>query len=172
MAGYKVHRYHDISCGHRVVGHENKCRHLHGHNYRIHFTCVVDQLGRELNHAAGSKNPELDEVGRVIDFGVIKEKLCMWVEDHWDHKFLYWTNDPVFELLRSGANYYNSSGAWNEEVSLFEGALVEVPFNPTAENMAQYLVEVVGPAQLAGTGIKLSEVMVEETMKCFASYGA
>lgn len=27
--------YHDISCGHRVYGHESKCAHLHGHNYRI-----------------------------------------------------------------------------------------------------------------------------------------
>jgi 6-pyruvoyltetrahydropterin/6-carboxytetrahydropterin synthase len=42
MAGYKVHRYHDISCGHRVHGHEGKCRHLHGHNYRVHFTCIAE----------------------------------------------------------------------------------------------------------------------------------
>ena len=53
-------RYHDISCGHRVVGHENKCRHLHGHNYRIHFNCVA-QTGCT----------PTDEIGRVIDFGVI-----------------------------------------------------------------------------------------------------
>src|SRR5690606_40371968 len=50
-------RYHDISCGHRVVGHEGKCRFLHGHNYRIHFTVAADQL---------------DEIGRVVDFSVIK----------------------------------------------------------------------------------------------------
>ena len=31
-------RYHDFSAGHRVTGHENKCAHLHGHNYRVHFT--------------------------------------------------------------------------------------------------------------------------------------
>ena len=37
-------RYHDISMGHRVVGHENKCRHLHGHNYRIHFVCEASSL--------------------------------------------------------------------------------------------------------------------------------
>jgi 6-pyruvoyltetrahydropterin/6-carboxytetrahydropterin synthase len=39
-----ANRYHDISCGHRVVGHEGKCRHLHGHNYRIHFVCAAPQL--------------------------------------------------------------------------------------------------------------------------------
>ena len=38
-----VERYHDISMGHRVVGHESKCRHLHGHNYRIHFICTAPE---------------------------------------------------------------------------------------------------------------------------------
>ena len=142
MAGYKVHRYHDISCGHRVYGHEGKCRHLHGHNYRIHFTCVAE-------------DEALDEVGRVIDFSQVKAKLCMWIEEHWDHHFLIWEEDPMKSYLLE-----------------LDPTVVVVPFNPTAENIAQHLVEVVGPAQLAGTGIKLSEVMVEETMKCFASYGA
>lgn len=142
MAGYKVHRYHDISCGHRVHGHEGKCRNLHGHNYRIHFTCVAE-------------DGALDGVGRVIDFSQVKAKLCMWVEEHWDHRFLIWEEDPMKSHLLE-----------------LDQTVVVVPFNPTAENIAQYLVEVVGPAQLAGTGIKLSEVMVEETRKCFASYGA
>lgn len=142
MAGYKVHRYHDISCGHRVHGHEGKCRHLHGHNYRVHFTCVAE-------------DGALDGVGRVIDFSQVKAKLCMWIEEHWDHHFLIWGEDPMRSYLLE-----------------LDPTVVVVPFNPTAENIAQHLVEVVGPAQLAGTGIKLSEVMVEETMKCFASYGA
>lgn len=142
MAGYKVHRYHDISCGHRVHGHEGKCRNLHGHNYRIHFTCVAE-------------DGALDGVGRVIDFSQIKARLCMWIEEHWDHRFLIWEEDPMKSHLLE-----------------LDPTVVVVPFNPTAENIAQYLVEVVGPAQLAGTGIKLSEVMVEETRKCFASYGA
>jgi 6-pyruvoyl-tetrahydropterin synthase len=141
VAGYKVHRYHDISCGHRVHGHEGKCRNLHGHNYRIHFTCVAE-------------DGALDGVGRVIDFSQIKAKLCMWIEEHWDHRFLIWEEDPMKSHLLE-----------------LDPTVVVVPFNPTAENIAQYLVEVVGPAQLAGTGIKLSEVMVEETRKCFASYG-
>lgn len=139
MGTFKVHRYHDISCGHRVVGHEGKCRHLHGHNYRIHFTCVSE---------------DLDAVGRVIDFSQVKAKLCTWLEDEWDHHFLVWEEDPLLPLLRQ-----------------VDPTVVEVPFNPTAENIAQHLVQVIGPRQLRGTGIRLSEVMVEETMKCFASYG-
>lgn len=146
-------RYHDISTGHRVVGHENKCRHLHGHNYRIHFVCEA---------------AELDIVGRVIDFGVIKEKLCMWVENHWDHKFLAWENDLVMKEAFASMTFADSE----DPDKLFQGSLVFVPFNPTAENMAQHLVEVIGPQQLAGTGVTLVSVRIEETAKCSASFHA
>lgn len=151
MKRTRAERYHDISTGHRVVGHENKCRHLHGHNYRIHFVCEA---------------AELDTVGRVIDFGVIKEKLCMWVENHWDHKFLAWENDSLMKgmLAYSGLSF--------EEDIMLEESVVFVPFNPTAENMAQHLVEVIGPQQLAGTGVTLVSVRIEETAKCSASFHA
>lgn len=151
-------RYHDISAGHRVVGHENKCRHLHGHNYRIHFVCEADAL---------------DSVGRVIDFGVIKEKLCMWVENNWDHKFLAWEEDDVMDRAADAMAHefhmHNTDGLLGAE-DLFGGSLVFTPFNPTAENMAQHLVFVVGPQQLAGTGVRLVSVRIEETAKCSASF--
>lgn len=144
-------RYHDISTGHRVVGHENKCRHLHGHNYRIHFVCEAG---------------ELDTVGRVIDFGVIKEKLCMWVENNWDHKFLAWDKDTVMSYALGAM----STCPDDQDFDMFEGSLVFTPFNPTAENMARHLVEVIGPQQLADTGVTLTSVRIEETAKCSASF--
>lgn len=153
MKRITAERYHDISTGHRVVGHENKCRHLHGHNYRIHFVCEAVAL---------------DTVGRVIDFGVIKEKLCMWVENHWDHKFLAWEQD---EVMSEAANFMVNS-CDHEDALLFPDSIVFVPFNPTAENMAQHLVEVIGPQQLAGTGVTLVSVRIEETAKCSASFHA
>lgn len=161
MKRITAERYHDISTGHRVVGHENKCRHLHGHNYRIHFVCEA---------------AELDTVGRVIDFGVIKEKLCMWVESHWDHKFLAWEKDTfmqnVFWASNGGCAASDIDAVQKERRDIAEGSIVFVPFNPTAENMAQHLVEVIGPQQLAGTGVTLVSVRIEETAKCSASFHA
>lgn len=153
MKHITAERYHDISAGHRVVGHENKCRHLHGHNYRIHFVCEA---------------AELDSVGRVIDFGVIKEKLCMWVENHWDHKFLAWENDPVIR----GVHMLSVQKGVMEVHDTMTESIVFTPFNPTAENMAQHLVQVIGPQQLAGTGVTLVSVRIEETAKCSASFHA
>lgn len=132
-------RYHDFSAGHRVSGHETKCKHLHGHNYRVYFTIASD---------------ELDDIGRVIDFGVIKSLLCEWLEENWDHKMLIWERDPMATAI----------------FDLDLTSTVLLPFNPTAENMAKYLVEVVGPEQLFGTGTVLIKCEVSETRKCSASY--
>lgn len=132
-------RYHDISTGHRVVGHENKCKYLHGHNYRFHFTVEAE---------------ELDQVGRVLDFGVIKEKLAKWIENHYDHKFLVWAKDPLLNQL--------------QEVS--PESIYIVDFNPTAENIAKDFVLNIAPGQLKGTGCKLVKLEIEETRKCSAVY--
>lgn len=163
--GYTVERYHDFCAGHRVHGHESKCAHLHGHNYRVYFHCraVAIPPPPQMNigyTTFGSKKQvevpvpvELDSIGRVIDFSVVKECLCNWLEEEWDHKFLVWEHDPASLQLLT-----------------IDRKCRLVPFNPTAENMAQYLVNVVGPAQLAGTGVELFKCVVQETRKCSASY--
>lgn len=132
-------RYHDICCGHRVVGHEGKCQHLHGHNYRFHFK--VASRG-------------LDEVGRVLDFSVIKSTLCQWLEEQWDHKFLIWEEDPYLPTLQQ----------------LTPESMVVVPFNPTAENIAEYFTTRIAPKLLQETGCMLVETKIEETRKCSVTY--
>lgn len=138
-------RYHDISCGHRVAGHESKCRHLHGHNYRITFTAASESL---------------DKLGRVVDFSVLKSTLCAWLEREWDHKFLVWEKDPMTYALQQLAT------DWNMECG---HTLVLVPYNPTAENMALDLLHRVAPSLLQAHGIYITEVVVEETRKCSAT---
>lgn len=159
-----VTRYHDISAGHRVAGHESKCSQLHGHNYRIHFTCEVEDL---------EEFTALDTLGRVIDFGVIKSTLCEWLERNWDHKFLAWGEDVhmrTIEEVINGLALSTDEDMYHPVISMFCSSILWVPFNPTAENMAQYLVEQVGPRQLEGTGVVLTKVKIDETRKCSATY--
>lgn len=151
-------RYHDFSCGHRVVGHESKCAGLHGHNYRVHFT--VEAVGG---------NGITDGVGRVVDFSVIKETLCAWIERCWDHAFLARHDDPVLVLLLNTVHAITGSNAADQrELDAVGRSIVFVPFNPTAENMALYLLEVIGPKLLGHSPVKLIHVRVEETRKCAA----
>lgn len=130
-------RTHEIACGHRVYGHESKCAHLHGHNYTFEL------------HVRGA----LDRVGRVMDFSVIKERLCAWLEENWDHRMLLWEQDPLGRVLQH-----------------VDPKVVLLPFNPTAENLAAHMVLTVGPEQLEGTGCSLELCRVWETAKCSATY--
>lgn len=150
-----ITRYHDISAGHRVVGHEGACASIHGHNYRIHFTCspelkTVDPMDySKLNE---KEKFGLDKVGRVLDFSVVKKLLCEWLDGNWDHRFLVWEEDP-----------------WKEPLLIIDPTVKVVTFNPTAENLALFLIDEIGPHLLQGTGVVLTRVTVEETRKCSAT---
>jgi 6-pyruvoyltetrahydropterin/6-carboxytetrahydropterin synthase len=71
--------------GHRLLGHEGKCRHLHGHNARAVITLTA---------------PALDPLGMVVDFGRLKRAVGGWVDEHLDHKMLLHKDDPLLPLLR------------------------------------------------------------------------
>jgi len=123
--------------GHRLFGHEGRCAFFHGHNYRVDV---------EVEAAGGTS--EQDAVGRLVDFSLIKRRLLGWLDDHWDHAFLVWEQDT------------NALAA----VRLVEPTKYFVmPWNPTAENMARYLLEVVAPHVLDDLGVVASRVAVWET---------
>ena len=136
----RITRTHEFCYGHRVCGHEGKCAHLHGHAGVVQLVCEA---------------PELDSIGRVIDFSVIKSLLCQWLEDNWDHRMLLWVHDPMFPALRD-----------------LDPHVIAISLNPTAENLARILVEDIGPMQLTGTGVRLVACTFHETSKCSATYEA
>lgn len=128
-----------FDAGHRVYGHEGKCRNLHGHSYKVFLTAEA---------------PQLDALGRVIDFGVLKGLLGTWIDEKWDHGFLLCREDKEAQTL----------------VGALEGQkLYILPYNPTAENIGKYLLEEVGPRVLEDSGVKLVKVDVWETENCLAS---
>ena len=122
--------------GHRLLHHGGKCENLHGHNYTAHF-CI-----------SGEKT---DAVGRLVDFSVINRLFKSWIDENWDHAMVIWESDTdALEALRS----------------VSPNRIFELPWNPTAENMARYLVERVGP-ELLGTvsdyNLRLTRVALWET---------
>ncbi len=128
--------------GHRVMGHESKCRHLHGHNYV----------------ALISARAPLDDLGRVIDFSVLKDRVGRWIDEHWDHGFVVFEKDAsCLEALRA---FSSAEG--------IEQKLYLLPTNPTAENMADYLRREVCPSVLSDTGVEVFRVTLYETENCSA----
>lgn len=124
--------------GHRVYQHESKCRNLHGHNYVALFEASA---------------PQLDRIGRIVDFSVLKDRIGGWIDEHWDHGFLYWVED---EEIRAAL----------EKITLQK--TYTLPHNPTAENMANYLLCVICPRVLNGTGVSVIRVTIWETENCYA----
>jgi len=140
--------------GHRVVGHEGKCAHIHGHNYVVYLTAKMETLVSDQN---------LDSIGRVVDFSVLKERIGGWIAEKWDHGFILWAADvPMAQALDKFESTGEAIGNAPRPKRFY------LPANPTAENMARYLLQVVGPYVLADLPICLVKVTVWETENCYA----
>ena len=124
--------------GHRLYQHGGKCEHFHGHNYVAEFFVTGE---------------EVDSVGRVLDFAELKTRTKNWIDDNWDHSFLVYEKDEnaisALEMVQPTR-------------------LFRMPYNPTAENMARYLLEQVCPQVLEGTGARATSVRIWETDDSYA----
>ena len=82
---YRVTREIHFCYGHRLLNHDGKCRHLHGHNGKAVITLASDCL---------------DPLGMVMDFTRIKRVVSSWIDEALDHKMLLHRDDPMLPLLR------------------------------------------------------------------------
>lgn len=127
-----------FDAAHRVMEHESKCKYLHGHRY------VVE--------ASFSAN-KLDNLGRVVDFGVINELLGGWIDANWDHN----------TVLHEADKALGDAVAATTKQEIFY-----LPMNPTAENMAEYLLKTICPTLFNDMGISCTRIRLYETPNCYA----
>ena len=135
----------NFCAGHRVVGHENKCAHMHGHEY--------------LAEIYARPKETLDDIGRVIDFSVIKERVGNWIDRYWDHGFI--VNKTDIAAL-------SAIKAFNDH-SQFDQKYFELPYNPTAENLARFLLETCKDL-FTEYPIEIYKVVIHETPNCRGIY--
>lgn len=126
-----------FDAAHRVIGHENKCKYLHGHRFVL-----------EVSFTASS----VDSVGRIIDFGAIRDILGSWVENNWDHNVILSKED--IELGQKISSITNQS-------------IYYLAKNPTAENLADYLMQEVCPQLFKEHKIICTKIKLYETPNCF-----
>lgn len=131
-----------FDAGHRLPRHESKCRHVHGHRYRVEVRCV-------------RTDTELDDQGRVIDFGAVKELVGPWVDARLDHAFLVADEDEVMlTFLREQSQRYFRMAA-----------------PPTAENIAELIgVNAQALFRAAALPIRVTGCVVYETPNCRAEW--
>lgn len=132
----------EFDAGHRVLHHEGKCAHLHGHRYVAEIT--VSSTG-------------LDSISRVVDFSVIKSLVGRWVDENWDHNILLHPDDP----LLSSENHFEVFGSKRPWV-MPQGK------NPTAEVMAEVLLKKAKELLTDYSSLTVSKVRLYETPNCWA----
>lgn len=147
MPAGQITRKFEFDSAHRVLGHESKCKHLHGHRYVAEVTV---------------ETTDLDALGRVIDFSEVKAKVGAWIDEFWDHNILLNVKDPLLYLLAKSES----------AEAIFAGKnpfIVPRGLNPTAEVMAMLLHDV-ARSIFKGTEITVNRVRVYETPNCWADY--
>ncbi len=128
----------EFDAAHRVAGHENKCKYLHGHRYVVEATFTAK---------------ELDKLGRVVDFGVARKVLGGWIDENWDHNTILSRKDK-----KLGDLIEKSTG---QSVYYIDGS-------PTAENIAAYLLAEVCPKLFKSSSFKCTQIKIWETPNCSA----
>jgi 6-pyruvoyltetrahydropterin/6-carboxytetrahydropterin synthase len=167
-----------LCMGHRVVGDLNECSSLHGHSYQITFVCKetlnpsfhdeeddIIRIGKRKIQPPVVQTG-LDHFGFVLEDKIMKNRLCQWVKNEWHGKFLHWSRDTMIEDMQRAARA-RMANSHHEDPAYFVSkaqlhSYVELDFNPTAENLAAHLVNVVGPAQLKGFGVTLVKVTIQQ----------
>ena len=127
----------EFDAAHRIIGHKNKCKYLHGHRYILEIT---------------ASSLELDELGMVADFGDLKSIITEWIDRNFDHNLILCKKDKSlgdFISCHTGqAVYYLES-------------------NPTAENIALHLKTDIIPLLFDVKSFNIVKVKLFETPNAF-----
>ena len=110
---------------------------FHGHRYVIEASFTAKKL---------------DELGRVIDFGIIREVLGSWIDEHFDHNAILSIADQKLG---------------DEIVKITNQKIYYLPNNPTAENIASHLLYEICPKIFANHQVECVAIKLYETPNCF-----
>lgn len=130
---YSVTREISFCYGHRLLEYDGKCRHLHGHNGRAVITLA---------------SADLDSLGMVMDFTLLKRVVGGWIDSQLDHKMLLHRDDPALGYLQTQGE-----------------PIFVMDVNPTAENIARLIFDFA-----ASQGFPVTEVKLWETDSSCAAY--
>jgi 6-pyruvoyltetrahydropterin/6-carboxytetrahydropterin synthase len=127
----------EFDAAHRVVGHKNKCKYLHGHRYILEITATTSKL---------------DEIGMVADFALLKTIMKEWIDNNFDHNVILNISDKnlgeYIAKCTGQSVYYLDS-------------------NPTAENIALHLLKDVIPLLFAQSLFQILRIKLYETPNCY-----
>ncbi|MBP7709665.1 MAG: 6-carboxytetrahydropterin synthase [Rickettsiales bacterium] len=129
----------EFDAAHRIINHESKCKMLHGHRYALEASFATKKL---------------DKLGRVIDFGVVREVLGAWIDSNLDHNTILCIKDK-----KLGESIASQTGQ----------KIYYIKENPTAENIAQHIFAEICPKLFAKKNVKCVGIKLYETPNCYTN---
>jgi len=135
----------EFDTGHRIPGHKNKCKNLHGHRFILEVT------------ASGSliQTKGVSDEGMVMDFADIKQVMKEKIHDVLDHGFVMSKEDP----------FANSFAHLRDN---FQQKILLVDFVPTSENLSIWCFNQL--KDVMPEGVMLKKVRLYETPNSYAEY--
>lgn len=145
---------------HRLVDYpQGRCQHLHGHSYKWEVTVAM----------INKDNDGLDSRGMVLDFKDLKQVMMEYI-DKYDHALILCKDDPLVEMCskdplfsKGGLGYFLRSTAGKDP------RLFVMSFNPTAENLVNFVAKELNDAMLL-LGAYVKSVTVWETSSSSATW--
>lgn len=129
----------EFDAAHRIMNHESKCKMLHGHRYALEATFTTKKL---------------DKLGRVIDFGEVRQMLGSWIDNNLDHNTILSAKDK-----KLGDKIASETGQ----------KIYYIKENPTAENIAQHIFSEICPKIFAKKNVKCVAIKLYETPNCYTN---
>lgn len=145
MSGLEIVKEYTFDCAHMLSGHKGECKNLHGHTYLL-------QVGVSSKQGVLEEGPSK---GMILDFKDLKVAVKERIVDKFDHAYVMWSRGNDIEkeignvLLKNGRK------------------VVEVPYRPTAENMAVAFYNELYSAMLEHN-VEVTMVRVWETKTSYA----
>ena len=142
MAKIRITKEFVFDAAHNLPRYDGKCRNIHGHTYKLLVTLIGVPIADE--HSP--------KCGMVLDFSDLKQVIKEVVIDRFDHALIVPAGENV-ECLRQFQQ---------------EGKLVEVPFQPTCENLTLHIAEML--SEQMPENVELYSVRLYETPTSYSEW--
>ncbi|NLK79202.1 MAG: 6-carboxytetrahydropterin synthase [Bacteroidales bacterium] len=126
---------------HALTGYDGKCRHIHGHSYKLLVTITGEP----------SEIPGHPKSGMIMDFNDLKNIVHQYVIDPLDHSLMLREEAPLSRELKE--QYDN--------IKVFD-------FQPTCEQLTLYIAHILEP--VISPPNRLHRVCLYETPTSFAEW--
>lgn len=143
MSRLRITKEFTFEGAHALTGYDGKCRHIHGHSYKL-FVTLTGEIFVEKNHP---------KTGMVIDFSILKKIVSENIIERYDHALLL-----------------SSDATLKEELIKEYDNVIIVDFQPTCENLISDFAKILIPK--LPTGVTLHSLKLHETATSFVEWFA